>query len=105
MIRRPPRSTLFPYTTLFRSDLPDNLAIHFDGRPCHALDNGFHCGVRPSSLSRRFFTLTPPEKPPSDPSPAITRWQGTRSGTGLAPHAPPTARAARGLPTLRATQP
>src|SRR3712207_7429524 len=26
MIRRPPRSTLFPYTTLFRSDLPD---------PCH----------------------------------------------------------------------
>src|SRR2546430_8042672 len=26
MIRRPPRSTLFPYTTLFRS--------HTDGRPC-----------------------------------------------------------------------
>src|SRR3712207_8502579 len=24
MIRRPPRSTLFPYTTLFRSDLPVN---------------------------------------------------------------------------------
>src|SRR2546425_6775571 len=23
MIRRPPRSTLFPYTTLFRSDVPD----------------------------------------------------------------------------------
>src|SRR5258707_11700907 len=23
MIRRPPRSTLFPYTTLFRSDQPD----------------------------------------------------------------------------------
>src|SRR5256885_9510227 len=23
MIRRPPRSTLFPYTTLFRSELPD----------------------------------------------------------------------------------
>src|SRR2546430_10638739 len=23
MIRRPPRSTLFPYTTLFRSHLPD----------------------------------------------------------------------------------
>src|SRR3712207_7032620 len=23
MIRRPPRSTLFPYTTLFRSDRPD----------------------------------------------------------------------------------
>src|SRR5688572_17847554 len=26
MIRRPPRSTLFPYTTLFRSDQPDLLA-------------------------------------------------------------------------------
>src|SRR4051794_41704072 len=25
MIRRPPRSTLFPYTTLFRSDLGDEL--------------------------------------------------------------------------------
>src|SRR5258708_27827302 len=24
MIRRPPRSTLFPYTTLFRSDAPDH---------------------------------------------------------------------------------
>src|SRR3712207_7144992 len=32
MIRRPPRSTLFPYTTLFRSDRPDHaplgLAVH-----------------------------------------------------------------------------
>src|SRR5256885_9509087 len=28
MIRRPPRSTLFPYTTLFRSDLaPDHGAV------------------------------------------------------------------------------
>src|SRR5256885_13135999 len=26
MIRRPPRSTLFPYTTLFRSHLPDEAA-------------------------------------------------------------------------------
>src|SRR2546430_7723843 len=30
MIRRPPRSTLFPYTTLFRSDLSDIPAIIFD---------------------------------------------------------------------------
>src|SRR3712207_7247498 len=30
MIRRPPRSTLFPYTTLFRS--PDRTAIRFMGR-------------------------------------------------------------------------
>src|SRR3712207_8669977 len=29
MIRRPPRSTLFPYTTLFRSDV-DRLSAFFD---------------------------------------------------------------------------
>src|SRR3712207_8606140 len=28
MIRRPPRSTLFPYTTLFRSAVVDNLNSH-----------------------------------------------------------------------------
>src|SRR5258708_22950273 len=27
MIRRPPRSTLFPYTTLFRSDIPNSRII------------------------------------------------------------------------------
>src|SRR3712207_8553846 len=32
MIRRPPRSTLFPYTTLFRSEVPDRTAVatHID---------------------------------------------------------------------------
>src|SRR5215203_6993136 len=37
MIRRPPRSTLFPYTTLFRSKLAD-------GEPQHAerLQRGLH---------------------------------------------------------------
>src|SRR2546430_8708532 len=37
MIRRPPRSTLFPYTTLFRSlfgRLVDHTRDHRDGRPC-----------------------------------------------------------------------
>src|SRR5690349_23225113 len=32
MIRRPPRSTLFPYTTLFRSRLPRIRAAIFRGR-------------------------------------------------------------------------
>src|SRR2546429_7135214 len=32
MIRRPPRSTLFPYTTLFRSDFPDSPAGPFSGQ-------------------------------------------------------------------------
>ena len=31
-------------------------------------------------------------KPPSFPPAAITRWHGTMTGMGLAPHAPPTAR-------------
>src|SRR2546427_2459685 len=31
MIRRPPRSTLFPYTTLFRSGLPRQLARAIHG--------------------------------------------------------------------------
>src|SRR2546430_4686346 len=36
MIRRPPRSTLFPYTTLFRSDYRQGPLVHpahDDGRP------------------------------------------------------------------------
>src|SRR5215203_6754226 len=32
MIRRPPRSTLFPYTTLFRSVLPRRLRRRLRGR-------------------------------------------------------------------------
>src|SRR5258708_19816102 len=30
MIRRPPRSTLFPYTTLFRSGLEPNFVVEFE---------------------------------------------------------------------------
>src|SRR3712207_8380470 len=32
MIRRPPRSTLFPYTTLFRSGFADDGSPQFNGR-------------------------------------------------------------------------
>src|SRR2546426_10272982 len=60
MIRRPPRSTLFPYTTLFRS-LLDRLAhrvrevrlvqVDFPGHPltvtvCYPARNTHHNGVR-----------------------------------------------------------
>src|SRR5256885_6442048 len=34
MIRRPPRSTLFPYTTLFRSLLQDRLSLDVRGARC-----------------------------------------------------------------------
>src|SRR3712207_7430759 len=48
MIRRPPRSTLFPYTTLFRSVAalvaPVALAVYW--RPAHRVPNClFHTGV------------------------------------------------------------
>src|SRR2546422_7296289 len=33
MIRRPPRSTLFPYTTLFRSPRPSRGRVHHRGEP------------------------------------------------------------------------
>src|SRR3712207_7589344 len=34
MIRRPPRSTLFPYTTLFRSEAADDLHRGLSQEPC-----------------------------------------------------------------------
>src|SRR2546430_8886331 len=40
MIRRPPRSTLFPYTTLFRSVLASDAAIARVGNPGLALRSG-----------------------------------------------------------------
>src|SRR5438132_7697491 len=41
MIRRPPRSTLFPYTTLFRSDVVgDGAEFHSGGDIGAALDEG-----------------------------------------------------------------
>src|SRR2546429_6611003 len=65
MIRRPPRSTLFPYTTLFRStlrpldeirgenvQLRDRLQAH-EGPPVHRLARAFRSGPRPQSLAVR----------------------------------------------------
>src|SRR2546425_5203176 len=36
MIRRPPRSTLFPYTTLFRSQLHERVALLLESEPGEA---------------------------------------------------------------------
>src|SRR2546422_3828097 len=36
MIRRPPRSTLFPYTTLFRSHLAISVCCPAGGPPCRS---------------------------------------------------------------------
>src|SRR5260370_12690719 len=40
MIRRPPRSTLFPYTTLFRSHFLGNQAVRKPRRTGHNLQDG-----------------------------------------------------------------
>src|SRR2546422_1780244 len=41
MIRRPPRSTLFPYTTLFRSPLFNgNTTVLYEGKPVGTPDPG-----------------------------------------------------------------
>src|SRR5687767_15176591 len=56
MIRRPPRSTLFPYTTLFRSSHPEDHWGHSvrsdPGRRSHPEDHWDHSV--PSDPERRF---------------------------------------------------
>src|SRR5258706_9951495 len=52
MIRRPPRSTLFPYTTLFRSRVrasrPPGAGVPFPGRPCRPRKRTISSGCRRS---------------------------------------------------------
>src|SRR3712207_8514727 len=46
MIRRPPRSTLFPYTTLFRSELNESITPYIralDG--INVMDSAFHTAL------------------------------------------------------------
>src|SRR3712207_7321501 len=52
MIRRPPRSTLFPYTTLFRSIDPGH-CCNLGGIPyaLRTFDHGHHHGVRERGVS------------------------------------------------------
>src|SRR2546422_3642576 len=54
MIRRPPRSTLFPYTTLFRS--------HFGGTgESHRAADGIFFGGSPGAASRDAFLAPFPD--------------------------------------------
>src|SRR2546430_9518692 len=46
MIRRPPRSTLFPYTTLFRSQRPHRRAEALGAAPGLGRDSPLLAGVR-----------------------------------------------------------
>src|SRR3712207_7713842 len=47
MIRRPPRSTLFPYTTLFRSTAPARRAVAGPRSPHHRPDRRGHLRDQP----------------------------------------------------------
>src|SRR5256885_11252924 len=63
MIRRPPRSTLFPYTTLFRSSVPFAFAIlnMFLTNPYQAITVADHEGLMRyiSPVHEKFFGLAP----------------------------------------------
>src|SRR5260370_32463805 len=64
MIRRPPRSTLFPYTTLFRSDaavpVPLSTEIERLGPSVEPLWNeGLQCGIAAQKLARARDELLP----------------------------------------------
>src|SRR2546425_7902560 len=59
MIRRPPRSTLFPYTTLFRSSCAYNAGIMELNAPSGVASASQHCegrlsecGIRPTAQRR-----------------------------------------------------
>src|SRR5256885_5341105 len=56
MIRRPPRSTLFPYTTLFRSAEADEGALGSDvvGARRHAAEHGARRDVHDAPAAIRF---------------------------------------------------
>src|SRR3712207_7652962 len=62
MIRRPPRSTLFPYTTLFRSH---NISQHLDliaGLPGENMESFIHSfndvyAIRPEEIQLGFLKL------------------------------------------------
>src|SRR2546429_5214463 len=56
MIRRPPRSTLFPYTTLFRSSaVPCWLSPKASRKPCSSSPT-LSCTWRPSASLARWLT-------------------------------------------------
>src|SRR5258708_24609948 len=55
MIRRPPRSTLFPYTTLFRSRSATTRALEARADPASPPRCGFHAG-RPRAAGTRRTT-------------------------------------------------
>src|SRR2546430_17022125 len=98
MIRRPPRSTLFPYTTLFRSlHVIEQLAsvVHLGARGGIHLDEIREAAGVDLAAARAFTARLGGFAPPPRPGP----WAGPRGGGLCAPpragaqgtggHAPP----------------
>src|SRR3712207_3444902 len=99
IIRRPPRSTLFPYTTLFRSRRPGTAATGerpvVDDRPRHA--SGGHPLVRlllrrdvvggAAAARREGHAVLSSRDRRSDPEGTGGSWQG-RVDAGCACHVP-----------------
>src|SRR3989442_15116289 len=86
MIRRPPRSTLFPYTTLFRS--PKRLKIvklSGSDNATHRVSAGGLSGGARGSGERRYRVVAPRRHDPRPPG----RARGGRHGGGLGPRAAP----------------
>src|SRR2546427_8992125 len=57
MIRRPPRSTLFPYTTLFRSGFLDAAPAVHDGHQPEQHEHGHEGQLAPGHLDRKSTRL------------------------------------------------
>src|SRR3712207_8630683 len=64
MIRRPPRSTLFPYTTLFRSSGRDELLFLLEGLPqCICIYDRDGVCVFANAACRRWLGRPPDDDP------------------------------------------
>src|SRR2546430_4253721 len=106
MIRRPPRSTLFPYTTLFRSRGPSRWTDHHQGIPgafrsvpARASGAGASdpaCGDSPY-VGGGWWTIVS-GAPPNDAGLTPGRWSRRRGRANVSPRAARPAR--RGRPRL-----
>src|SRR5256885_13201134 len=66
MIRRPPRSTLFPYTTLFRSNHGKSDRFSEDRNPAHDRDQRAHIDVRPGGGRPKSSERAEPDPVPNE---------------------------------------
>src|SRR2546422_7362904 len=104
MIRRPPRSTLFPYTTLFRSHTGErSLGVHHAGRARDATGGRVHVPVHPGQAHLAESAGRHVLRPVAGPSPgaAVRRAGPSRVALrGLIEDARPRSHRGRGGPQL-----